>query len=115
MSASAGNLKVIREDNGGSNAGGQHEVYIDASTPGILEEDGTPYYDDGGANSYQLGTRAALTEAATLSGGERAQVTLAYFRKNNGKTTSAADTQLSVTLYFSDGSSTTFTFTPPGY
>jgi len=115
VSASSGGLRAIRENNGGSNSGGQHEVYIASSTPGILEADGTPYYDDSGSNAYQLGTRGTLTEAATLTGGERATVTLAYFRNNGGQTTSAADKQLTVTLYFQDGSSTTFTFTPPGY
>jgi len=115
VSANGGKLQTLREDNGGSNSAGQHEVYIASSTPGLLEADGTPYYNDGGNSAYQLGTRGTLTEAATLTSGEQAQVSIAYFRNNGGQTKSAAGTQLTVTLYFQDGSSTTFTFTPPGY
>ncbi|MCU4801382.1 Ig-like domain-containing protein [Halobacteria archaeon HArc-gm2] len=101
---SAGSNHVsIAEYNGGSGAG-QHEVYIAASTPGRLE-----------VNSYPLGTTTSLTASATLAPGEQAQVTMLNFRNNGGNTVSAADDELTVTLFFQDGSSTTFSFVPPGY
>lgn len=111
----SGPLSTIMENNGGSNQAGQHEVFINATTDGLLEMDGAPYYDDDGSESYQLGTVESLTETATLNPGAQAQVTLLNFRNNGGQTMSAADRELSVTLYFQDGSSTSFTFTPPGH
>ncbi|SFR92652.1 Ig-like domain (group 1) [Halomicrobium zhouii] len=103
VESTGSNHVTIAEYNGGSGAG-QHEVYIAASTPGRLE-----------VNSYSIGTTTSLTASATLAPGEQAQVTMLNFRNNGGNTVSAADDELTVTLFFQDGSSTTFSFVPPGY
>jgi len=114
VDSNSGNLRQLYETRGGSGVG-QHEVYIDSSDPGVLEQGGSAGAGNEGNTPYQLGTQEALTEQATLAAGEQAQVTLLEFRNNGGNTRSAADKQISVTLYFQDGSSTSFTFTPPGY
>lgn len=110
----SGSIKEVSESRGGQGAG-QHEVYIDSSTPGLFEGDGTPYYDDNGATAYQLGTTQSLTENAELASGETAVVTVLDFRRNNGNTASVAGTQVTITLGFSDGTTRTFSFVPPGY
>lgn len=114
IDSDAGNLQSLFETRGGSGVG-QHEVYIDSSIPGLLEQGGSAGDGNEGNEPYQLGTFETLTEPATLSSGETAQITLLEFRNPGGQTTSAADKQISMTLHFQDGSSTSFTFTPPGY
>lgn len=110
-----GKLVSIRESRGGTGAG-QHEMFIDSSTPGIYEASGNLYSGgDPGTNGYTLGTKQVLTQNGILSSFERVQVTLLEFRKNNGDTQSAAKKDFTVTLYFEDGSALPFSFTPPGY
>ena len=107
IESSSNSLDSVYETNTGQAAPGQHELYIDSSDPGE--------YEGGGGNAYQLGTDATLTDSATLNPGEQAQVTIYAFRNPGGQTVSAADKQLTITLYLQNGDSTTFTFTPPGY
>lgn len=114
VSSPSGSLRSLLETRGGSGQA-QHEAYIDSSTPGLLEPGGSAGSGNEGNQAYQLGTVASLTEPATLSGGEQAQMTLLEFRNNGGQAVSAADKDVTVTLYFQDGSSRSFTFTPPGY
>jgi hypothetical protein len=111
-----GSLVSIREDNGGSDQPGQHEIYIDSTIAGIYEASGDiAPGQDSGTNGYQLGTRVSLTQEGTLNSDEPAQVTLLDFRNPGGQPVSAADKPITVTIYFEDNSEVTFTFTPPGY
>jgi len=116
IESSDGSLESIREDRGGSDQPGQHEIYIDSSTAGIYEASGdiSPGQDPG-TNAYQLGTKVSLTQNGTLGSGQTAQVTLFEFRNPGRQEVSAADKPLTVTIYFQDDSAVTFTFTPPGY
>ncbi|WP_418285838.1 hypothetical protein [Halorubrum sp. DTA46] len=114
INSDAGNLRTLFETRGGSGVG-QHEVYISSSIPGLLEQGGSAGAGNEGNEAYQLGTQEPLTEQATLAAGEQAQITLLEFRNSGGQTASAADSQVTMTLYFQDGSSISFTFTPPGY
>jgi hypothetical protein len=115
IESSSGSLRTLRENRGGSRQAGQHEVFIDSSTPGIYEASGNlnPGQDPG-SNAYTLGDRVTLTQQGTLAAGETAQTTLLEFRNNGGNTVSAADKEITVTLYFQDGSQTSFTFIPSG-
>ena len=116
IDSTSGSLRTLREDRGGSRQAGQHEVFIDSSTPGIFEASGNINSgQDPGNNGYTLGSRVTLTQQGTLTAGETAQTTLFEFRNNGGQPVSAADKEITVTLYFQDGSQTSFTFTPPGY
>ena len=110
-----GKLASIREGRGGTGAG-QHEIFIDSSTPGIYEGSGSlSAGDDPGQNGYTLGTKQALTQNGELGSFERAQITLLEFRNSGGNIKDADGKELTVTLYFDDGSDLTFSFTPPGY
>ena len=116
IDSSDSSLESLREGAGGSYQASQHEIYIASSTPGIYEASGDlTEGNDPGNNAYQLGTKVALTQHGVLASGQSARVTMLLFRNTDGDTVSAADKPLTVTLYFQDGSSTTFTFTPPGY
>jgi hypothetical protein len=94
-----GSLAEVEERYPGTGPG-QNEIYIDSSTPGYLESD------------YLVGNEATLSSSGVLTGGEQATVTVLNFINNGGNRVSAADKQLTVTLYFQDGSQTSFTFTP---
>ncbi|MGQ3330698.1 hypothetical protein [Halorubrum sp. FL23] len=107
IDAQGGGLDSIREQNVFSGPTG-HEVFIDSSTAGIYEDANDP----SGALGYEVGTEQSLTQNGILSQNENAQVTLAYFRNNGGNLQSAAGKELTVTLYFQDGSDLTFSFTP---
>jgi len=113
----AGNLVQLRQDDNGLGRN-QHEVYIGSSTVGIYDSSGDDVLVNGrdvGEKPLVFGEPTALTQNGVLAGGETAQVTLMDFRNNDGQTQSAADSEITVTLYFNDGSSKSFTFTPPGF
>ncbi|WP_435359264.1 hypothetical protein [Haloarchaeobius sp. DFWS5] len=107
-----GSISRVQEGNGGSLNSFQHEVYIDASTDGAYEPGGKPYHNDNGA-PLQLGTTVTLTDSATINAGDSATIEFYQFQNNGGNSRSVSDKQLSVTVYYSDGTSETFTFTPP--
>jgi len=110
-----GKLASIRESRGGTGAG-QHEIFIASSTPGIYEGSGSlSPGNDPGQNGYILGTKQGLTQNGQLGSFERAQITLLEFRNSGGNIKDADGKELTVTLYFEDGSDLIFSFTPPGY
>ncbi|MFD1646366.1 hypothetical protein [Haloarchaeobius litoreus] len=104
ISVSGGSASQIREQNGGSGRTSS-EVYIDAATVG--------YYEDssGGGNGLSLDTRQALTTNAIIAAGDTATMSFYQFRNNGGQSVDISGRTLTVTVYFSDGSSESYTFT----
>ena len=100
----------VVESNGGHHVDGQHEVFVDASTDGLLEMNGPAPYSNDQGQSLALGTTAALTEQATLDPGAEATIYVYAFRKNNGDWVSMIDETVTVTLHFDDGTSQTYQF-----
>lgn len=107
----ASQARQIREDAGGEYQDGQHEVFIDASTDGLLEMDGgPPYYDDSGT-PYRLGDTESLTQDAVSDSGSQATIYMYQFQNNGGSSVTMADREVTVTLTYADGSSEAITFT----
>ncbi|WP_226010498.1 Ig-like domain-containing protein [Halomicrobium salinisoli] len=102
----------VAESNGGETERGQHEVYVAASTEGVLDVDGQPYYEDAGT-PLAFGTRTAMTEDATVAGGSTATVTLYAFRDNGGNALDMSGSDVTVTLHFADGSAGTYVVSVP--
>jgi len=108
-STSRGQVSQIWENQTGSYNRGQHEVYISPSsgTHGVLDMDGTPYYNDTGT-ALTLGSTEPMTEDATLDSGTTADVYLNAFRKSNdGKMDMAGET-VTISFHFGDGSTATY-------
>jgi len=96
-----GNFQRIYEDGAGTGVG-NHEIFISAvSDVGYLE-----------ADEYTIATERPLTDSAILDGSSDATISLTYFEDNQGPE-SASGKEVTVTLYFSDGTSTTITVTLP--
>ncbi|SFG43960.1 PA14 domain-containing protein [Halopelagius inordinatus] len=107
----ASQARQIREDAGGEYQDGQHEVFIDASTDGLLEMDGgPPYYGDTGT-PYRLGDTESLTQDAILNSGSQATIYMYQFQNNGGSPVDMTNSEVTVTLTYADGSSETITFT----
>ena len=102
-----GAAAVLKERNGGSGAG-QHDIFIGSDDNGWYEA------GDGGNDVYTLGTQVSLTNDATINSGNDATFYLTFFHDGgSGGSGSQVDVQndeITVTLYFSDGSQTTLTF-----
>ncbi|RDZ47951.1 hypothetical protein C5B86_02525 [Haloferax sp. Atlit-19N] len=106
----ASQARTVSESNGGSYQDGQHEVFIDASEDGLLEMDGgPPYYGDSGT-PYTLGDTETLTEHSIVNAGTQATVYIYQFQNSGGNRVRMENEQVTVTLYFDDGSSQTYTF-----
>lgn len=101
----------LHENNGGAGAG-QHEVYVSSpSTAGRYEAgDGNPNQD-----RYSLESRVPLSTLVTIQPGDDATFSLVRFYDDQpGNSDPQVDMQseeLTVTLYFADGSQRTFSFT----
>jgi len=106
-STSDGSANQIAEGNGGTFQRGQHEVYVDADTPGAYDADGTPYGNDPG-NSLAIGTRASMTDEPTIDAGSTATVDIYQFRNNGGNARSMSGETVTVTFHFQDGSAATY-------
>lgn len=104
---------ILLERDGGQNQPGQHEIFVQGNTNG--------YYEAGDSQQarYTLGNRVPLSNSATISSGQEAEFYLRDFRtEGNGQQTTTvnmAGQEVSVTIYYEDGSQQTVSFTVTGY
>ena len=111
VSVAGGPARSINERNGGRNAPDQHEVYIQSSDNGFLEMSGGQYFDEND-RALQLDTRENLNDTAVVQPGDEATVNTFQYRNNGGRVIdNMGGRELTVTLYFADGTSRQYTFT----
>jgi hypothetical protein len=107
--SSSGSAAELLEKQGGSGAWNR-EVFVDATGDGYLET------GDGGNDEYQLGSgQRSLTTDASVNPSTDSVVYLYKFTEsgpgNSGGPVSMEGQELTVTLYYQDGSKDTITFT----
>lgn len=102
-----GSAQEVSESQTGSYSQGQHEVFVDAATNGVLDLDGQPYYNDAGT-PLSFGTQEPMTEDAVVADGGTATVNVYAFRSSGGNEVSMAGSTVTATLHFADGSSVTY-------
>ena len=110
-STSRSQVGQVLEGQTGWYARGQHEVFIDADTDGVLDLDGWPYYDDEGTTELPIDAYRPLTEDATVGTGSTATVDIYQFQNNGGSSVDMSGATVTVTLHFSDGSKATYQVT----
>jgi PKD repeat protein len=111
VSVAGGSARKINERNSGQNAPDQHEVYIQSSDNGILEMSGGEYFNEND-RALQLDTRENLNDTAVVQPGDEATINTFEYRNNGGKVIdNMGGRELTVTLYFADGTSRQYTFT----
>ncbi|MBX0294804.1 Ig-like domain-containing protein [Haloarcula nitratireducens] len=106
---SAGSADELLEQNGGSGQWNR-EVFIDADSNGYLET------GDGGNDEYTLGSgETPLSATATIGGGRSATFYLYQFTEQgagaSGGSVDMSGNDVTVTIYFGDGSSKQVSFT----
>jgi len=112
VSVGGGPASQIDDDtDDGSTGAGNREVFVDDGVDGVGSDTGFVERNGGFDLETTQGFDDLADVAAAESGDNRLQVTIADFEKSNGDDESVAGRQVTVTLTFSDGSTTQFSFT----